>query len=1709
MDVTKVEENNLVLKTDYIEMINYSLAHNDMALIRNIHIINESEENDLNDLKLKIYSNSEFIYTYEQEIPMIKAENSFNITAPNIFYNYEFFREIVDRFKTHFFIEILDNENNVLIKKPFKINILPFQHWLGTNIYPELTCSYIVSNDEEIRRIVSEASIKLKDWTGSPSFKGYQSEDTKTILLEVAAIYAAIQRENIAYKNPPASFERFGQNIRYPKEIIQYKNGTCLDFAFLFAACIEAVGIHPLVIFTKGHAFVGFWLEDKKFTETYIDDFAAISKRMAQGVKEIEVVEATAFVNGEDISFENAVLMAQENLINPYNFEGIVDISAGRNFGITPIMTQADKSDYSMKDFGERSNVTEAPTTVIEKVGHIDFKVEALEKMDIWSRNLLDLSLRNSMINFKMNKKSIQLMVYDIANLEDELASYEKFKIIEKPENITYQDIDNNFVSTKELKMKFKDLIDSDFKENRIRSFLTEYMLNKQLKTLYRKAKSDLEENGSNSLFLAVGFLKWRESEKSEREFRAPLLLLPLSIEKKSANSNFLLELSEDEPQLNVTLIEYLRQKFNIDLRYLADLPKDEKGIDIPLLFTTIRKVIIDKEGWDIEEAAVISNFSFSKFVMWNDLENRREEISSNPNVQALIKGNYKIDRELEKINAKDIENNSKPHELHLGSVVDASQLEAVKASEQSSFVLHGPPGTGKSQTITNIIINNLNKGKKILFVAEKMAALNVVNNRLSKLGMGDFALELHSNKTKKIAFLDKVEKSLNSSESMQIKNISEKSEYLFKVKKELNNYVEALHKTQNNGYSLYELIQKHEKFENVPNYLNLNKEIIFNLSQSEINRIKDISLIIDNTIKQLRFSLSTHPLRNFEIDKYSISKRDAFIETLDSFKLFGNEIKNDIRNIFDVVEPTTVDSLRGLESYIEIASNYDFNNMIDNNMLKSHQNVSLKMAFNYAKDRLTTYLKNKQELLEKYNEKILEINTSVINSEYKEIQSKLGIFKNRKLKKLIDNFRQQLIEKHDISENEFENDLNKIIEYQEARESLIKNNDNFKGSFGELWQGKATNLMELSKFVYFVEDNKLQSLDKKQQDTLSRLLKLKIDAKDNYDTFKQNFDNFWRSYEILTLEYKLSTSILNNMNLDEISKNIEHWMDGAVDLKNWTLINEQFIKLNNIFKVNIREKIMESSKEGHNVYQLMFKDIISKLIKGSFGEHETLDSFNSFEQEQKIKMLQEKVQEFTELSIKDTKDHLIHNLLEKRNDEAYESDFLFLQKVIRSKGRGQSIRTMFNRTSNIIQDVFPIMLMSPLSIAQYIDLEFPKYDLVIFDEASQIPTDIAVGAISRAKNCIIVGDPKQMPPTKFFGSSNNDEENIDMEDLESLLDDCLAANFPEKHLRWHYRSNHESLIHYSNRTYYNSDLLTYPSPESLTSKVTFENVEGTYKRGKHRNNEEEANVIVSKLINHLKGESEDSIGVITFNMQQQNLIEDLFNSALVEFKELDTKNTNANEPVFIKNLENVQGDERDIILFSTTFGPDEEGKMSMNFGPLNNDGGWRRLNVAITRARKEMKVISSFEPEDIDLKRTKADGVIGLKGFIEFARNKDVLPSNNNYKMEDEKGIALLIKEKLTEFGFQSKIHIGNSDFKIDLGVVDPNNSDKLILAILIDGHNYYNAQTASDRNIIQPNVLESLGWNIHRVWAIDWYEDKEREVNKLLNKLRSLEVN
>jgi very-short-patch-repair endonuclease len=403
-------------------------------------------------------------------------------------------------------------------------------------------------------------------------------------------------------------------------------------------------------------------------------------------------------------------------------------------------------------------------------------------------------------------------------------------------------------------------------------------------------------------------------------------------------------------------------------------------------------------------------------------------------------------------------------------------------------------------------------------------------------------------------------------------------------------------------------------------------------------------------------------------------------------------------------------------------------------------------------------------------------------------------------------------------------------------------------------------------------------------------------------------------------------------------------------------------------------------------------------------------------------------------------------------------------------------------------------MLMSPMSVAQYIDPDAEKFDLIVFDEASQMPTYEAVGAIARGKNVVVVGDPRQMPPTSFFATNTVDEDHIEIEDQESILDDCLALSMPSKYLLWHYRSKHESLIAFSNSEYYENKLLTFPSPDNIESKVSLVRVDGCYDKGKTRQNRKEAEAVVSEIVRRLidKELRKRSIGVVTFSSVQQTLIEDMLNALYVSRPYLEQLALENEEPIFIKNLENVQGDERDVILFSVGYGPDANGHVSMNFGPLNRIGGERRLNVAVSRARYEMIIYSTLRSDQIDLNRSSAVGVAGLKRFLEYAEKREnpVLSRANRHAA---RSMAEIIAQKLKDHGYQVDTNVGCSGYRIDLGIVDKRQPSNYILGILCDGENYRQTKTARDREIVQNSVLKMLGWNIHRVWTMDWWEKPE----------------
>jgi hypothetical protein len=352
------------------------------------------------------------------------------------------------------------------------------------------------------------------------------------------------------------------------------------------------------------------------------------------------------------------------------------------------------------------------------------------------------------------------------------------------------------------------------------------------------------------------------------------------------------------------------------------------------------------------------------------------------------------------------------------------------------------------------------------------------------------------------------------------------------------------------------------------------------------------------------------------------------------------------------------------------------------------------------------------------------------------------------------------------------------------------------------------------------------------------------------------------------------------------------------------------------------------------------------------------------------------------------------------------------------------------------------------------------------------------------------------------------EEEESDIDDMESILDDCITLSMPSHYLSWHYRSKHESLIAFSNANYYDSKLFTFPSVDDRLQKVSLVPIDGTYDKGHSRSNRAEAEAIVAEVIRRLKDEQlrNLSIGIVSFSKVQQNLIEDILIDELAKESDLEDKAYNCNEPIFIKNLENVQGDERDVILFSVGYGPDKSGHVSMNFGPLNNAGGERRLNVAVSRARYEMIVFSTLRAEQIDLRRSSAKGVEGLKNFLEFAATGRLSLDGNMFAtnrqslaQDNEQALPQLIAEELKKKGYEVASLVGRSNFKIDIAICNPDNKNEYLLGILCDGKNYYETKTARDREIVQTGVLRGLHWKIMRVWSVDWFQNKQRVMKRI----------
>ena len=731
----------VIVKIDYLPSVNYSMMNSGMEVCNSL-VLENTDDKDLCDLSVEI--NGQYLKDSSCRFELLKKRQSIQVTTIKIEPDFSFLSEITEAVKSSFHL-VVKSLDEVIFEQDYPITLLSYEEWAGSNVMPEHIAAFVVPNNPLLPKIKLSAAKFLEKWTGSAAFDEYQTQDRNRVRAQVAAIYEALRSEGIIYSAPPASFEQTGQRIRLADKVLTDKMGTCLDTSLLIASCLEEIGIFPIILMLKGHAMVGAWLTPNVFPQMVCDDASYLLKETADGNNNLVLLESTAITSSENISFEDAVKSALQKMKDDSQFLYFVDIHRCRLGNIRPLPQRIEKDGkWTFANEGvEHQNATET----IKNFSHYDLRLEdtgkPTTKQMIWERKLLDFSLRNNLLNTRLGRKVIPFISFEIEHLEDHLQAGEDYSITPSPGKKLEPNAEGMYDSSQQA-TEYQTLVSELIRNHKIASYLTETELQNALKHVYRTARTSLEENGANSLFLALGMLKWYETSKSEQPRYAPILLLPVDIVRRS-NNNYIIRKRDEEIILNITLVELLKQNFRINLDILKELPKDESGVDVKLIFTYFRRAIIEQKKWDVIEESMLGLFSFNKFVMWNDIHSNADKLKENVVVASLIDKQDKQEMAENAVDARNIDKESAPMDYAIPLDVDSSQMEAIVESGRGrSFILHGPPGTGKSQTITNMIANALYQGKRVLFVAEKMAALSVVQSRLEKINLAPFCLELH-----------------------------------------------------------------------------------------------------------------------------------------------------------------------------------------------------------------------------------------------------------------------------------------------------------------------------------------------------------------------------------------------------------------------------------------------------------------------------------------------------------------------------------------------------------------------------------------------------------------------------------------------------------------------------------------------------------------------------------------------------------------------------------------------------------------------------------------------------------------------------------------------------------------------------------------------------------------------------------------------------
>lgn len=1241
----------------------------------------------------------------------------------------------------------------------------------------------------------------------------------------------------------------------------------------------------------------------------------------------------------------------------------------------------------------------------------------------------------------------------------------------------------------------------------------------KRLLKLYRDAKTAEEEQGINILYLAMGFLTWYEDKTSAVKREAPIILLPVELVRNARTSTYDIICRDDDLVTNLPLQERLKNDFGIELPEI-----DNTDDFLPsAYFAEIASLIENKKNWAIDSDGMqLGFFSFAKLLMLRDLDPENWPsglLTENPIINGLLGATYEAG---DLFFGSDDKLDEKLEPATIIQVVDADASQTMVIEEVrrgSDLVVQGPPGTGKSQTITNIIAAAVHDGKRVLFVAEKMAALKVVHDRLVKTNLRNICLELHSRNANKKSVIAELSRTLN--EASAIPNMPDAPDKLKHRRDMLNGISNLLHKqipeTDSTPYdALSKLI--HFLGSDTPAPV-LQSDDLAKLSEDDCksidNHIGSFAKIVGDIGKTTLhpfYGAENLSLTPTDIERLNKESESALSE-LKSLLIKANETAE----LLKIDTPKTYDEILKLRELLEViskmpvgAENYITLLFSQSNRLRLREALSTACGWKEKRDQLETT----------FSEIAFETNISHMRVF---IQKGIGSFfgrlggKYRTTSKELETLLKKPMPK---AANERLVLIDDLLDLQRKRKALSEEEGFLSKALEDEWRGERTSFSKVEQANNWVEkvmatgfqpDPKFVIAANKDSKTLNNLARHFVEKSETSKTICAT------TYNRIQLSYPavFGTDNLEDAQLSDVQSQLEAVNNHSDRYDEWRRLSRAMLALDEgglktvIEQINLGElDASGASTEFHYARAEALwghaKTAFPKLDRLSeIPRHQLVSEFQGFEKQR----------------IEDVKQIIYTKHLEQLPRGA-SGEMAIIRGEIGKKRSHKPIRKLIQQTGEAIQRIKPVMLMSPISVAQFLPPGTIEFDLLVIDEASQVRPEDALGAIARARQIVVVGDQQQLPPTNFFSklTGNDDEDDEDEDDplagaakateLESILSLCEARGLHRRMLEWHYRSRDPSLIQVSNAEFYDHGLVLPPSPlqEDDDYGFKFTKVDGVYSSakkggGRPSTNKIEAQSVVDALANHAREWPDMSVGVVTFSVRQRDMITELLEHARRNDNVLDQfLREGKNEDVFVKNIENVQGDERDVILISVGYGPHEaRGRLpSMSFGPINRDGGERRLNVLFSRSRIRCEVFASFEPGDIDLNRTTKEGPRVLKRFLEFAKS-GVMDEKISTGMDADSPFEEDVASEIERLGYQVDKQVGSGGFYIDLGVKHPKSKGQYMLAVECDGATYHSALWARERDRLRQAVLEGLGWNFHRIWSTDWFHRRREEIERL----------